>query len=28
VFVTSKVGVGSTFGFDLPLATARQVALV
>ena len=28
VFVTSKVGVGSTFGFELPLATARQVALV
>lgn len=28
VSVTSKVGVGSTFGFELPLATARQVALV
>ncbi|MEN6337707.1 MAG: ATP-binding protein [Phycisphaerales bacterium] len=28
VFVTSKVGVGSTFGFELPLATARQAALV
>ncbi|HNS19169.1 MAG TPA: ATP-binding protein [Sedimentisphaerales bacterium] len=28
VFVTSQVGVGSTFGFDLPLATARQAALV
>jgi len=27
VFVTSKVGVGSTFGFELPLATARQAAL-
>jgi len=28
VFVTSRVGVGSTFGFELPLATARQAALV
>jgi PAS domain S-box-containing protein len=28
VFVTSKVGVGSTFGFELPLATTRQAALV
>ena len=28
VFVTSTVGVGSTFGFELPLATARQAALV
>ncbi|MGE5296812.1 MAG: sensor histidine kinase [Solirubrobacterales bacterium] len=28
VFVTSQVGVGSTFGFELPLATARQAALV
>ncbi|MEN6578125.1 MAG: ATP-binding protein [Phycisphaerales bacterium] len=27
VFVTSQVGVGSTFGFELPLATARQAAL-
>ena len=26
VFVTSKVGVGSTFGFELPLAAAGQVA--
>jgi len=28
VFVTSKVGAGSTFGFELPLATTRQAALV
>ncbi len=28
VFVTSQVGVGSTFGFELPLATVRQVSLV
>jgi len=28
VFVTSQVGVGSTFGFELPLATADQVATV
>jgi len=28
VFVTSQVGVGSTFGFELPLATARHAALV
>jgi len=28
MFVTSKVGVGSTFGFELPLATAEQVAAV
>jgi len=28
VFVTSQVGVGSTFGFELPLTTARQAALV
>jgi signal transduction histidine kinase len=28
VFVTSTVGVGSTFGFELPLATAEQVAAV
>ena len=28
VFVTSQVGVGSTFGFELPLATAEQVAAV
>ena len=28
VFVTSQVGVGSTFGFELPLATAREAALV
>ncbi len=26
VFVTSQVGVGSTFGFELPLATAEPVA--
>ena len=26
VFVTSAVGQGSTFGFELPLATADQVA--
>ncbi len=26
VFVTSQVGVGSTFGFELPLATTRQAA--
>ena len=28
VFVTSKVGAGSTFGFELPWATAEQVAAV
>jgi len=28
MFVTSKVGVGSTFGFELPLATAAEVATV
>jgi two-component system phosphate regulon sensor histidine kinase PhoR len=28
VFVTSKVGSGSTFGFELPLATAEQVVTV
>ena len=28
VFVTSKVDVGSTFGFELPLATATQCAAV
>jgi two-component system phosphate regulon sensor histidine kinase PhoR len=28
VFVTSQVGVGSTFGFELPRATAEQVAVV
>jgi two-component system phosphate regulon sensor histidine kinase PhoR len=28
MFVTSQVGVGSTFGFALPLATAAQVAAV
>lgn len=28
MFVTSKVGVGSTFGFELPLATAEQVVTV
>jgi two-component system phosphate regulon sensor histidine kinase PhoR len=28
VFVTSQVGVGSTFGFELPLATAESVAAV
>jgi two-component system phosphate regulon sensor histidine kinase PhoR len=28
VFVTSQVGVGSTFGFELPWATADQVATV
>jgi two-component system phosphate regulon sensor histidine kinase PhoR len=28
MFVTSKVGVGSTFGFELPLATAEQVVAV
>ncbi len=28
VFVTSEVGVGSTFGFELPLATAGPVAPV
>jgi two-component system phosphate regulon sensor histidine kinase PhoR len=28
MFVTSKVGVGSTFGFELPLATAEQAAAV
>jgi len=28
VFVTSKVGVGSTFGFELPLARTREAALV
>jgi signal transduction histidine kinase len=25
VFVTSKPGVGSTFGFELPLATAETI---
>jgi two-component system phosphate regulon sensor histidine kinase PhoR len=28
MFVASKVGVGSTFGFELPMATAEQVAAV
>ncbi len=28
VFVTSQVGVGSAFGFELPLATAEEVAMV
>ncbi len=28
MFVTSKVGVGSTFGFELPMATVEQVAAV
>ncbi len=28
VFVTSQVGVGSTFGFELPLATAAEVATI
>jgi len=28
VFVTSAVGVGSTFGFELPLATAEQAVAV
>jgi two-component system, OmpR family, phosphate regulon sensor histidine kinase PhoR len=28
MFVTSKVGVGSTFGFELPLATAGQAVAV
>ncbi|MBN2312303.1 MAG: PAS domain-containing protein [Sedimentisphaerales bacterium] len=28
VFVTSQVGVGSTFGFELPLATRRSVGVV
>ena len=28
VFVTSTVGMGSTFGFEVPLATAGQVAAV
>ena len=28
MFVTSQVGVGSTFGFELPLATAAEVAAV
>jgi len=28
VFVTSKVGVGSTFGFELPLATRHSVGTV
>ncbi len=28
MFVTSKVGVGSTFGFELPMATVEQVATV
>jgi two-component system phosphate regulon sensor histidine kinase PhoR len=28
MFVASKVGVGSTFGFELPMATVEQVAAV
>lgn len=28
MFVTSKVGVGSTFGFELPMATVEQAATV
>ncbi len=28
MFVTSKVGVGSTFGFELPMATVEQAAAV
>lgn len=28
VFVTSRVGVGSTFGFELPLATRQSAAVV
>jgi two-component system phosphate regulon sensor histidine kinase PhoR len=28
MFVTSQVGIGSTFGFELPLATAAEVATV
>ena len=28
VFVTSRVGVGSTFGFELPLATRESVGIV
>jgi two-component system phosphate regulon sensor histidine kinase PhoR len=28
VFVTSKVGVGSTFGFELPLATRQSASIV
>jgi two-component system phosphate regulon sensor histidine kinase PhoR len=28
LFVTSKVGVGSTFGFELPMATVEQVVAV
>ena len=28
VFVTSQEGTGSTFGFELPLATAAQIATV
>jgi two-component system phosphate regulon sensor histidine kinase PhoR len=28
MFVTSKVGVGSAFGFELPMATVEQVATV
>jgi signal transduction histidine kinase len=28
VFVTSKVGVGSTFGFELPLATRQAAGVV
>jgi two-component system phosphate regulon sensor histidine kinase PhoR len=28
MFVTSEVGVGSTFGFELPMATLEQVATV
>jgi len=28
IFVTSEVGVGSTFGFELPLATAEVAEAV